>query len=89
MEKMGWVKGRGLKTNQDGIKTKGVCFQGHDNTWLAHQDDFQVFSVLIHWKQINKISALQDVLAALTVEHGEAGKNMDEAEKTTTLLKDF
>jgi len=77
MEKMGWEKGRGLGANQDGMvdhitlkhkdNTKGVGFQGHDDTWLAHQDDFQ------------------NVLAALNVEHGEAGKNMDEAEKKATL----
>merc|ERR1712106_484956 len=45
----------------------GVGFKGHDDTWLAHQDDFQ------------------NVLAALNVEHGEAGKNMDEDEKKATL----
>jgi len=77
MEKMGWEKGRGLGANQDGMvdhitlkhkdNTKGVGFQGHDDTWLAHQDDFQ------------------NVLAALNVEHGDAGKNMDEAEKKATL----
>jgi len=77
MEKMGWEKGRGLGANQDGMvdhitlkhkdNTKGIGFQGHDDTWLAHQDDFQ------------------NVLAALNVEHGDAGKNMDEAEKKATL----
>jgi len=51
MEKMGWEKGKGLGANQDGIVThvkvkqkdnqKGVGFEGHDDTWLAHQDDFQ------------------------------------------------
>jgi len=51
MEKMGWEKGRGLGANQDGMvdhitlrhkdNNKGVGFQGHDNNWLAHQDDFQ------------------------------------------------
>merc|ERR1719300_2028554 len=46
---------------------KGIGFEGHDDTWLAHQDDFQ------------------NLLAALNVEHGEAGKNMDEAEKKATL----
>jgi len=77
MEKMGWEKGRGLGANQDGMvdhitlkhkdNTKGVGFQGHDDTWLAHQDDFQ------------------NLLAALNVEHGDAGKNMDEDEKKATL----
>lgn len=48
---MGWEKGNGLGANQDGrvenikIKhkdnSKGVGFEGHDDTWLAHQDDFQ------------------------------------------------
>ena len=52
MEKMGWEKGTGLGANQDGMvdhitlkhkdNTKGVGFKGHDDTWLAHQDDFQV-----------------------------------------------
>jgi len=51
MEKMGWEKGKGLGANQDGrvehikIKQKdnqkGVGFEGHDDTWIAHQDDFQ------------------------------------------------
>jgi len=51
MEKMGWEKGKGLGANQDGMVThvkvrqkdnqKGVGFEGHDDTWLAHQDDFQ------------------------------------------------
>merc|ERR550519_569427 len=51
MEKMGWEKGSGLGKKQDGIvdpilvrqkeDNKGVGFEGHDDTWLAHQDDFQ------------------------------------------------
>eukprot|EP00092_Neocalanus_flemingeri_P001378 GFUD01001470.1.p1 GENE.GFUD01001470.1~~GFUD01001470.1.p1 ORF type:complete len:459 (+),score=197.53 GFUD01001470.1:52-1428(+) len=50
MEKMGWEKGRGLGANGDGMvdhitlkhkdNNKGVGFKGHDDTWLAHQDDF-------------------------------------------------
>jgi len=77
MEKMGWEKGNGLGANQDGrvenikIKhkdnSKGVGFEGHDDTWLAHQDDFQA------------------VLAALNVEHGEAGKDLTETEKKVSL----
>ncbi|XP_023348470.1 PIN2/TERF1-interacting telomerase inhibitor 1-like [Eurytemora carolleeae] len=51
MEKMGWEQGKGLGANQDGRiapvtlrhkdDAKGIGFQGHDDTWLAHQDDFQ------------------------------------------------
>jgi len=51
MAKMGWEKGHGLGPKQDGIvdpilvrqkeDNKGVGFEGHDDTWLAHQDDFQ------------------------------------------------
>jgi len=77
MEKMGWEKGRGLGANQDGIvdhitlkhkdNNKGVGFQGHDDNWLNHQEDFQ------------------SVLAALNVEHGDSGKNLDESEKKATL----
>ena len=47
---MGWEKGKGLGVNQQGdteiIKvrhkddSKGVGFKGHDDTWIAHQDDF-------------------------------------------------
>jgi len=51
MEKMGWEQGKGLGANSDGRTehitmrhkddSKGVGFQGHDDTWLEHQDDFQ------------------------------------------------
>jgi len=51
MEKMGWSKGKGLGANEDGRvqhvslklkdNNKGVGFEGHDDTWLAHQSDFQ------------------------------------------------
>jgi len=51
MEKMGWEKGKGLGANQNGMlepvkirhkdDSKGVGFEGHDDTWLEHQDDFQ------------------------------------------------
>jgi len=77
MEKMGWEKGNGLGANQDGrvdnIKVKhkdnqkGVGFDGHDDTWLNHQEDFQA------------------VLAALNVEHGVAGKDLNEEEKKVSL----
>jgi len=77
MEKMGWEKGKGLGSKQDGMvnhitlkqkdNLKGIGFEGHDDTWLAHQDDFQ------------------NLLAALNVEHGEAGKNMNEDEKKASL----
>jgi len=73
MEKMGWEKGKGLGANLSGNvdhislrhkdNNKGIGFEGHDDTWLAHQDDFQ------------------SVLAALNVEHGDAGKNLNEDEK--------
>ena len=52
MEKMGWEKGKGLGANLSGNvdhislrhkdNNKGIGFEGHDDTWLAHQDDFQV-----------------------------------------------
>jgi len=51
MEKMGWEQGKGLGAKSDGRlehislrhkdDSKGVGFQGHDDTWLEHQDDFQ------------------------------------------------
>ena len=28
--------------NSDGCPIEKVGFEGHDDTWLAHQDDFQV-----------------------------------------------
>ena len=49
MEKMGWSKGKGLGANEQGdvdhisVKFKdkedvrGVGFEGHDATWIAHQ----------------------------------------------------
>lgn len=50
MEKMGWEKGKGLGADSQGnvdpvaVKqkndNKGIGFQGHDDTWIAHQDDF-------------------------------------------------
>merc|ERR1712130_785324 len=52
----------GLKDNN-----KGIGFDGHDDTWLAHQNDFQ------------------SVLAALNIEHGEAGKDLSETEKKANL----
>merc|ERR1719410_1072068 len=46
---------------------KGIGFEGHDDTWLAHQNDFQ------------------SVLAALNIQHGDAGKEMSETEKKANL----
>merc|ERR1711971_1028351 len=52
MEKMGWSKGKGLGAKEQGdvdhitVKfkdkedVKGVGFEGHDSTWIAHQDEF-------------------------------------------------
>ena len=49
MEKMGWSKGKGLGAREQGevdhisVKfkdkedVKGVGFEGHDGTWIAHQ----------------------------------------------------
>ena len=49
MEKMGWSKGKGLGAHEQGevdhisVKfkdkedVKGVGFEGHDGTWIAHQ----------------------------------------------------
>jgi len=77
MEKMGWEKGKGLGAKGDGMtqhislklkdNNKGIGFDGHDDTWLAHQNDFQ------------------SVLAALNIEHGEAGKDLSETEKKANL----
>ena len=39
---------------------KGIGFEGHDDTWLAHQSNFH------------------SVLAALNIQHGDAGKEMSE-----------
>jgi len=51
MQKLGYESGKGLGKNKDGMITpltarqkmdsKGIGFNGHDDTWLAHQDDFQ------------------------------------------------
>ena len=46
---------------------KGIGFEGHDDTWLAHQNDFQ------------------SVLAALNIQHGDAGKDMSETDKKANL----
>ena len=95
MEKMGWEKGKGLGANENGRvevtflkfqsvfphftrkfqhisarlkdNNKGIGFEGHDDTWLAHQNDFQ------------------SVLAALNIQHGDAGKEMSESEKKANL----
>ena len=93
MEKMGWEKGKGLGANENGRvevtplqwqclsvlfqfqhisarlkdNNKGIGFEGHDDTWLAHQNDFQ------------------SVLAALNIQHGEAGKDMSESDKKANL----
>merc|ERR1719516_325433 len=74
---MGWEKGKGLGAKGDGMtqhislklkdNNKGIGFDGHDDTWLAHQNDFQ------------------SVLAALNIEHGEAGKDLSETEKKANL----
>uniref|UniRef100_T1J1J8 G-patch domain-containing protein n=1 Tax=Strigamia maritima TaxID=126957 RepID=T1J1J8_STRMM len=50
LEKMGWSKGKGLGKNEDGntdhVKTslkndaKGLGFNGYDDVWMAHQQDF-------------------------------------------------
>jgi len=52
MEKMGWSKGKGLGKSEQGDvdhitvqfkdreDVKGVGFEGHDGTWIAHQDEF-------------------------------------------------
>jgi len=77
MEKMGWEKGKGLGANENGRvqhislklkdNNKGIGFEGHDDTWLEHQNDFQ------------------SVLAALNIEHGDAGKGLSENEKKANL----
>jgi len=77
MEKMGWQKGKGLGANENGRvqhislklkdNNKGIGFEGHDDTWLEHQNDFQ------------------SVLAALNIEHGDAGKGLSENEKKANL----
>jgi len=77
MEKMGWEKGKGLGAKENGRieaisarlkdNNKGIGFEGHDDTWLAHQSDFQ------------------SVLAALNIQHGDAGKEMSETEKKANL----
>ena len=95
MEKMGWEKGKGLGANENGRvevtplkwqclsvlfkhqfqhisarlkdNNKGIGFEGHDDTWLAHQNDFQ------------------SVLAALNIQHGDAGKDMSESDKKANL----
>ena len=58
MEKMGWEKGKGLGANENGRvqhislklkdNNKGIGFEGHDDTWLEHQNDFQVPIYMIH-----------------------------------------
>jgi len=50
MEKMGYEQGQGLGAKKSGAllpiavrqksDNKGIGFDGHDDTWLAHQDDF-------------------------------------------------
>ena len=50
LERMGWAKGKGLGAREQGDvelvrarpkdDNRGVGFEGHDDTWLAHQDDF-------------------------------------------------
>lgn len=77
MEKMGWEKGKGLGANENGRvqhislklkdNNKGIGFEGHDDTWLEHQNDFQ------------------SVLAALNIEHVDAGKGLSENEKKANL----
>ncbi len=50
MEKMGWSEGKGLGAKEQGDvnhvsvrhkdDNKGIGFEGHDDTWIAHQDEF-------------------------------------------------
>jgi Pin2-interacting protein X1 len=59
LEKMGWERGKGLGAKEQGMidpvtlkskdDNKGIGFKGHDDTWIAHQDDFS--AVL---EQLNK-----------------------------------
>lgn len=64
MEKMGWEKGKGLGPDGRGmtdiitVKTKednkGVGYEGHDDTWIAHQDNFA--AVLSQLQQVHSTS---------------------------------
>ena len=50
----------GVDGSRSDDNNKGIGFEGHDDTWLAHQSNFQ------------------SVLAALNIQHGDAGKEMSE-----------
>ena len=55
LEKMGWSKGKGLGSKEDGRvqhislkhkdNNKGIGFEGYDDKWLDHQNDFQVRNI--------------------------------------------
>lgn len=64
MEKMGYQKGKGLGKNKNGIiapitarqkqDSKGMGFDGHDDVWLAHQDDFQAVLASLNMEHGNE-----------------------------------
>jgi len=66
MEKMGWEQGKGLGLRQDGMvdpiklrqkdNNKGIGFEGHDDTWLAHQEDFQAVLAALNAEHSNSNS---------------------------------
>ena len=92
MEKMGWEKGRGLGVNQQGetdiIKvrhkddSKGVGFKGHDDTWIAHQDDFTAVLAELNKTHDDEGKASKDNSGS-DVEDKEEGKSsLESASKT-------
>lgn len=82
MEKMGWESGKGLGAKQDGMlepiqvkkkeDKKGIGHEGHDDTWLAHQDDFQAV-----------LAALNEAHNGGAAEGGENDKPKEEPEEVT------
>lgn len=88
MEKMGWEKGRGLGASGQGnvdiitLKhkddSKGIGYKGHEDTWIAHQDEFS--SVLA---ALNEAHGAQDE-AEVNIEINEKSTEEKKSLETTS-----
>ncbi len=82
LEKYGWQKGRGLGVSQQGNTepisvsqkddNKGIGFKGHDDTWIAHQDDFSA-----------ALAKLNEEHNASSNQEQQSKKSLEEASKAS------
>jgi len=83
LEKMGWEKGRGLGSQLQGNvdpvavrqkeDNKGVGFEGHDDRWIAHQDDFSAVLASLNQTHSNQEEKVE--------EESEKKKSLEETSK--------